>query len=145
MPFHKVLCLVAGCADCHHSSEHATSDSSGGWAPHWLTVSSCSSASSCCISVPEELENLATSQQAFNPVVQLSWGGCQPYVPRGPKAAESWLWPSSSSALQPHCKQPKSASHVPCCLLWLFPICSLHVMFLTWSRPSWAASLRSHH
>lgn len=92
----------------------------------------------CCSSAPEESENPVTSQQAFNPVTQLSFGGCQQHFLWGPKLTES-LGPSST--LQPHCQQPKSTPCVPCCLLCLFPIYSLHVLILTWSSPSWVASL----
>lgn len=122
----------------HHGSWPTTSDSCWGWAPHWPTVSSCSSTSFCYSSVPEELENPVTSQQAFNPLAQLSRGGCRSYLPWGRKVAES---PGSGPAPSLHSSPIASSQNllfrVPCCLLCLFPISSLYAMFLAWSRPSW--------
>lgn len=58
-----------------------------------------------------------TSQRAFNPVAQLRWGGCQPYLPWVPKVAES---PGSGPAPPLHCSPIASSQNLP---LW-FPAVS---------------------
>lgn len=74
----------------------------------------------CCSSAPEESGNPVTSQQAFNPVTQLSFGGCQQHFLWGPKLTES-LGPLLYIA-DP---LPAAKTHPPCSLLSPVPVSHL--------------------
>lgn len=57
-----------------------------------------------------------TSQQAFNPVTQLSFGGCQQHFLWGPKLTESPLFAAPL---------PAAKTHPPCSLLSPVPVSHL--------------------